>query len=127
MQVCQVDVPAMHPQTPPRTPFKPTDGLSPDKQSSVQIRSKSPADSGVGDVLDDATATPNRSPRPSIVVELDDSKSPTQAESQKDIMPEDPFDSQHNRILFDAIDALQSFGAGELSIPQVYTTKCAKR
>jgi len=94
------DIIAMNLQTPPRTPFKSTDGLSPDKQSSVQIRSKSPADSGVGDVLDDA---------------------------QKDIMPEDPFDSQHNRILFDAIDALQSFGAGELSIPQVYTIKCAKR
>ena len=119
-----VDVLTMHPQTPPRTPFKSTDGLSPDEQSSVQIRSKSPTDSGVWDVFDDATATPNRSP-PSIVVEADNSKSSTQTE--KDIMPEDPFDSQHNRILFDAIDALQSFGAGELSIPQVYTIKCAKR
>ncbi|RBR09031.1 uncharacterized protein FIESC28_10039 [Fusarium coffeatum] len=110
-----VDVLTMHSQTPPRTPFKSTDGLSPNKQSSVQIRSESPTDSGVGDVFDDATSTPNRSP-PSIV-EPDDSKSSIQAE--KDTMPEDPFDSQHNRILFDAIDALQSFGAGELSIPQL--------
>lgn len=114
-----VDIPTMHPQ--PRTSFKSTDGLISIKGSSGQIRAKSPADSGVGYISDDTGASPNRSRRPSVTVEPDTPVSFASAnESHQNIMPEDPFDSQHNRILFDAIDALQSFGAGELSIPQVY-------
>jgi hypothetical protein len=121
-----IDTPTMHPHTPPRTHFRATDGLSPGKESSSQARAKSPADSGIGDVFEDATATPNRSPLPSVTVESDVSKGSSSRNESQSIMPEDPFDSQHNRILFDAIDALQSFGAGELSIPQVGTIENAE-
>ncbi|QPC79243.1 hypothetical protein HYE68_009995 [Fusarium pseudograminearum] len=108
------------PVTPPRTSFKSTDGLVPGKDSPRHLREKSPADSGIGDVFDDAaTTTTNGSLLPSVTVESDVSKSSSSRKEPESIMPEDPFDSQHNRILFDAIDALQSFGAGELNIPQL--------
>ncbi|RGP76373.1 hypothetical protein FLONG3_5257 [Fusarium longipes] len=110
-----IDVPSMRSHSPVRTAFKFTNGLVSDKESSSHIRAKSPADSGIGDVFDDDDTTPNGSSIPRITVESDASKN----SSSQNIMPEDPFDSQHNRILFDAIDALQSFGAGELSIPQL--------
>ncbi|KAF4969992.1 hypothetical protein FSARC_2895 [Fusarium sarcochroum] len=115
-----VDIPTMLPYTPPRTPFKHTDSLFSGKESPIKLLGKSPDDSGVGDVFDDPTVTPIRSPHPEVTVEPPTSKSPpSRNESSQEIMPEDPFDSQHNRILFDAIDALQSFGAGDLSIPQL--------
>lgn len=108
------------PVTPPRTSFKSTDGLVPGRESPRHLREKSPADSGIADVFDDAATTTTDSSRPpSVTVEPDVSKSPSSRKEPENIMPEDPFDSQHNRILFDAIDALQSFGAGELNIPQV--------
>jgi GTP-binding protein EngB required for normal cell division len=115
-----IDTPTSRSHTLPRSSSKSADGLVPDKESPRHARAKSPADSGIGDVFDDdATTVSNRSPPPSVTIELDASKSSSSRNESGAIMPEDPFDSQHNRILFDAIDALQSFGAGELSIPQL--------
>ncbi|KAJ4256674.1 hypothetical protein NW762_008770 [Fusarium torreyae] len=118
-----VDIPTAVPRTPTRKPFKYTDYLFSNNESPSKLSAKSPADSGIGDIFDDPTITPSRSPRPEVTVELPTPRSPKTPpfgnESSQDIMPEDPFDSQHNRILFDAIDALQSFGAGDLSIPQL--------
>ncbi|GKU17740.1 unnamed protein product [Fusarium langsethiae] len=114
-----IDTPTSRSHTPPRSSSKSAEGLVPDKESSGHARAKSPADSGIGDVFDDAAAASNRSPLPSVSIEPDASKSSSSRNESGTIMPEDPFDSQHNRILFDAIDALQSFGAGELSIPQL--------
>ncbi|KAF9775009.1 hypothetical protein IL306_006932 [Fusarium sp. DS 682] len=104
-----VEVLSMHPHTldtPPRTPYKYSDGIASGKESPRKVISKFPTDSSLGDVFYDPSPTSISSPRP-------------RDDSTQDIMPEDPFDSQHNRILFDAIDALQSFGAGDLSIPQL--------
>ncbi|KLO96639.1 Uncharacterized protein LW93_13738 [Fusarium fujikuroi] len=104
-----VEVLSMHPHaldTPPRTPYKGFDSLNSGKESPRKVIGKFPTDSSLGDVFYDPSPTSISSPRP-------------HDESNQEIMPEDPFDSQHNRILFDAIDALQSFGAGDLSIPQL--------
>ncbi|KAF4336632.1 dynamin-related 1D [Fusarium beomiforme] len=104
-----VEVLSMHPHTldtPPRTPYKYSDGITSGKESPRKVISKFPTDSSLGDVFYDPSPTSISSPRP-------------RDDSTQEIMPEDPFDSQHNRILFDAIDALQSFGAGDLSIPQL--------
>jgi hypothetical protein len=104
-----VEVLSMHPHaldTPPRTPYKGVDSLNSGKESPRKVIGKFPTDSSLGDVFYDPSPTSVSSPRP-------------RDDSNQEIMPEDPFDSQHNRILFDAIDALQSFGAGDLSIPQV--------
>ncbi|KAL6913790.1 hypothetical protein ACHAPO_002243 [Fusarium lateritium] len=114
-----IDTPTTRPHTTPRSPFKSSDGLVPGKESSRQVRAQSSTDSGVGDVFEDAAITINGSLSPSTTAEPDVSKSSSSHDESGTIMPEDPFDSQHNRILFDAIDALQSFGAGELSIPQL--------
>jgi hypothetical protein len=119
-----VDVPIMNPYTPPRTPLKHADGLSSPEGSPSMLFGKSPADSGVGDVFDDSSPAL----LPAVTVEPATPKSPpTHDEKQQNIMPEDPFDNQHNRILFNAIDALQSFGAGDLSIPQVCTHEQSRR
>ncbi|KAM5344824.1 hypothetical protein ACJ41O_010686 [Fusarium nematophilum] len=111
---------AKFPVTPPRTVMKPSRAVSP-----VPSRSKSPADSGIW-LRDSPAATPSRSPRgrisavSGITDELASSdEEDTGAATAGECMPEDPFDSQQNRILFDAIDALQSVGAGDLSIPQL--------
>ncbi|RBA08860.1 hypothetical protein FPRO05_07140 [Fusarium proliferatum] len=104
-----VEVLSMHPHaldTPPRTPYKGFDSLNSGKESPRKVIGKFPTDSSLGDVFYDPSPTSVSSPRP-------------RDDSSQEIMPEDPFDSQHNRILFDAIDALQSFGAGDLSIPQL--------
>ncbi|KAM0078132.1 hypothetical protein ACKRZS_009656 [Fusarium odoratissimum] len=104
-----VEVLSMHPHaldTPPRTPYKGFDSLNSGKESPRKVIGKFPTDSSLGDVFYDPSPTSVSSPRP-------------RDDSNQEIMPEDPFDSQHNRILFDAIDALQSFGAGDLSIPQL--------
>lgn len=104
-----VEVLSMHPHaldTTPRTPYKGFDSLNSGKESPRKVIGKFPTDSSLGDVFYDPSPTSVSSPRP-------------RDDSNQEIMPEDPFDSQHNRILFDAIDALQSFGAGDLSIPQV--------
>ncbi|RKK24413.1 hypothetical protein BFJ65_g2354 [Fusarium oxysporum f. sp. cepae] len=104
-----VEVLSMHPHaldTPPRTPYKGVDSLNSGKESPRKVIGKFPTDSSLGDVFYDPSPTSVSSPRP-------------RDDSNQEIMPEDPFDSQHNRILFDAIDALQSFGAGDLSIPQL--------
>uniref|UniRef100_A0A0D2XUE6 GED domain-containing protein n=1 Tax=Fusarium oxysporum (strain Fo5176) TaxID=660025 RepID=A0A0D2XUE6_FUSOF len=104
-----VEVLSMHPHaldTPPRTPYKGVDSLNSGKESPRKVIGKFPTDSSLGDVFYDPSPTSVSSPRP-------------RDDSNQEIMPEDPFDSQHNRILFDAIDALQSFGAGDLRIPQL--------
>ncbi|KAH7177379.1 P-loop containing nucleoside triphosphate hydrolase protein [Fusarium sp. MPI-SDFR-AT-0072] len=104
-----VEVLSMHPHaldTPPRTPYKGFDSLNSGKESPRNVIGKFPTDSSLGDVFYDPSQTSVSSPRP-------------RGDSNQGVMPEDPFDSQHNRILFDAIDALQSFGAGDLSIPQL--------
>jgi hypothetical protein len=123
-----VDVPIMSPYTPPRTPLKHSNGFSSLEDSPSMLLGKSPADSGVGDVFDDFAPAPPKSTLPAVTVEPATPKSPpTHNEKQQNIMPEDPFDNQHNRILFNAIDALQSFGAGDLSIPQVCTHLQSRR
>ncbi|KAF4990385.1 hypothetical protein FGRMN_8520 [Fusarium graminum] len=114
-----VDIPNMHQFTPPRTPSKHADDIFSPEKSPGALLGKSPADSGVGDLYDDPTQGAFKIPRVAITVEPATPKSPpVRNGTEQDIMPEDPFDNQHNRILFNAIDALQSFGAGDLSIPQ---------
>ncbi|KAH6955548.1 P-loop containing nucleoside triphosphate hydrolase protein [Fusarium avenaceum] len=115
-----VDVPIMNPYTPPRTPLKHSDGLSSSEESPSMLFGKSPADSSIGDVFNDSAPALPKPTLPAVTVEPATPKGPpTHDEKQQNIMPEDPFDNQHNRILFNAIDALQSFGAGDLNIPQL--------
>ncbi|KAF4453029.1 hypothetical protein F53441_4260 [Fusarium austroafricanum] len=100
-----VEILTMNPHTPPRTPYKYSDGILSGKESPRKIIGKFSTDSSLEDVFHDSptsVATP-----------------PPDDNVKQEVMPEDPFDNQHNRILFDAIDALQSFGAGDLSIPQL--------
>ncbi|KAM0433962.1 hypothetical protein ACHAPT_003906 [Fusarium lateritium] len=139
-----VDFVAQPPHTPPPTIVKPPKNLGP--KDNEPLLSKSPADSGVWDMSGNPTKSPTPSPRARVDVEVDSDEegsfwqsaqmlsaqktsanknvakgAPTKAEraDDADIMPDDPFDNPHNRILFDAIDKLQSFGSRGLRTPQV--------
>ena len=133
------------PQTPPKrrgrfsarfSSFDDTpSGLSPGPISS------SVSDSGVEDLFDsplkkkDTKITQETPVRAKPVTDMDESKE--QGERHHDssdgsqtplggeepsgkMLPDDPFASEHSRILFEAIDELQTYGSSEfLDIPQV--------
>ncbi|KAF5012973.1 hypothetical protein FDECE_980 [Fusarium decemcellulare] len=139
-----VDIPAQCPQTPPQTAINSSDRLVPEGHGISPGRS--PADSGVWDLFDDPIKTPSRSPRGKVDEAQDDTdeegrlwesfqylsvrealarKTRIQATldqntADTEAMPDDPFDSQHNRILFNAIDKLRLAGSqGLINIPQL--------
>lgn len=135
------------PQTPPQTAAKSPNNLDP--KDNEYLLGKSPADSGVWDMSGNSVRSPTPSTPGRVDVEVDSDEegsfwqSAQTLASQKsfpkksvveetpvktgktvdaEIMPEDPFDNPHNRILFDAIDKLQSFGSRGLRTPQVCPT-----
>lgn len=139
-----VDITSPIPQTPPQRTAKSPGNLDP-KDNEILL-GKSPADSGVWDLSGNSVAspTPSLSGRVNVEVDSDEEGSfwqsaqtlaaqktfpknamaeetPVKVDKASDaeIMPEDPFENPHNRILFDAIDKLQSFGSRGLRIPQV--------
>ncbi|UPK94571.1 hypothetical protein LCI18_005506 [Fusarium solani-melongenae] len=129
------------PQTPPQTAAKSPNNLDP--KDNEQLLGKSPADSGVWDMSGNSVRSPSPSTPERVDVEVDSDEegsfwqSAQTLASQKSfpkktvieetpvkavdagIMAEDPFDNPHNRILFDAIDKLQSFGSRGLRTPQL--------
>ena len=132
------------PQTPPQTAAKSPNNLDP--KDTEHLLGKSPADSGVWDMSGNSVRSSSPSPSGRVDVEVDSDEegsfwqSAQTLASQKsfpkktvvedtpvktgkaagaEIMPEDPFDNPHKRILFDAIDKLQSFGSRGLRTPQV--------
>jgi hypothetical protein len=56
----------------------------------------------------------------------DDNPDPSSEEPQPEhaTVPEIIFETEHSKILFEAIDQLHSLGAGQLDIPQVRTKIC---
>ncbi|RSL92746.1 hypothetical protein CEP52_013650 [Fusarium oligoseptatum] len=107
---------------------------------------QSPADSGVWDMSGNSVRSPSPSTPGRVDVEVDSDEegsfwqSAQTLAAQKtfpketvveetpvkvgkavdaEVMPEDPFDNPHNRILFDVIDKLQSFGSRGLRTPQL--------
>ncbi|KAJ3520379.1 hypothetical protein NM208_g13732 [Fusarium decemcellulare] len=139
-----VDTLVQLPQTPPQTAVESSNMFAPGNFG--RSPGKSPADSGVYDLFGDPTKTPSRSPRGKGDEVQDDTdegdrfwesaqslsaqkasarrtrtKAPlNQSAADTGAMPEDPFDNQHNRILFNAIDKLRSVGSqGLKNIPQL--------
>ncbi|KAF4983038.1 hypothetical protein FZEAL_1463 [Fusarium zealandicum] len=133
----QVDTFPQAPMTPPPTVVKLSSSYEKSDKASL---GHSPADSGVWDLNGDPSKSPTPSPRVKITVDQHDAdeQDPFRGNAQTvstpkpsvkgdsgpdtadlEAVPEDPFDNQHNRILFDAIDKLQSVGSSDLSIPQL--------
>ncbi|KAJ4233144.1 hypothetical protein NW759_001926 [Fusarium solani] len=139
-----VDITPQVPQTPPQTAAKSPNSL--DLKDNEHLLGKSPADSGVWDMSGNSVRSPSPSTPGRVDVEVDSDeegsfwqsaqtlasqktfpKKPVAEETpvkagkavDAEIMPEDPFDNPHNRILFDAIDKLQSFGSRGLRTPQL--------
>ncbi|KAL6360711.1 hypothetical protein LRP88_06418 [Fusarium phalaenopsidis] len=139
-----VDITPQVPQTPPQTAAKSPNNLDP--KDNEHLLGKSPADSGVWDMSGNSvrSSSPSLSGRVDVEVDSDEEggfwQSAQTLASQKsfpkktvveetpvkagkavdaEIMPKDPFDNPHNRILFDAIDKLQSFGSRGLRTPQL--------
>ncbi|RSL99064.1 hypothetical protein CDV31_012360 [Fusarium ambrosium] len=139
-----VDTPSQIPQTPPQTATKSPSNLDP--KDNEHLLGKSPADSGVWDMSGNSVRSPSPSTPGRVDVEVDSDEegsfwqSAQTLAAQKtfpkntvveetpvkvgkavdaEVMPEDPFDNPHNRILFDAIDKLQSFGSRGLRTPQL--------
>ncbi|RSL60631.1 hypothetical protein CEP54_006698 [Fusarium duplospermum] len=139
-----VDTPSQIPQTPPQKASKSPNNLDP--RDNEHLLGKSPADSGVWDMSGNSVRSPSPSTPGRVDVEVDSDEegsfwqsaqtlaaqksfpiktaveeTPVKAGKTVDveIMPEDPFDNPHNRILFDAIDKLQSFGSRGLRTPQL--------
>ncbi|EEU44491.1 uncharacterized protein NECHADRAFT_72072 [Fusarium vanettenii 77-13-4] len=114
-----VDITSQVPQTPPQKATKSPNNLDP--KDNEHLLGKSPADSGVWDMSGNSVRSPSPSTPGRVDVETVVEETPVKAKKAVDaeVMPEDPFENPHNRILFDAIDKLQSFGSRGLRTPQL--------
>ncbi|CAM1507917.1 Fc.00g047650.m01.CDS01 [Cosmosporella sp. VM-42] len=132
------------PQTPPRRKarFSVREPLAEDPQAGLSPSAGSTSDSGVEDVFDSPLKPKaltagkllppknvSRSEAKDVEAEEEEQKhealkgttsSLADEVSCQTLMPENPFDSEHSKILFNAIDQLQSFGSSDyLKTPQL--------